>query len=517
MVRNSLWWVAFGALCIGLSLPLLVIDVPPLLDYPNHLARMIILASSGKDSIIAEMYEIQWAIIPDLAIDLIIPPLLSFLPPHIAGRVAIEFGLILPVLGTVSYNGAVFGKRSFWSLACSLVAYNEALMLGFLNFSIGVGLAFLFASCWIRWRNRATRLTLLLLGACPTVLFFCHLMGLLFFTILVGSHEICSLYSAYPRSRRAVESGVSRVAQDLLMFVLPAILYALSDLHRTSGRIDYGSLERKVNELLAPFVNYCYALDMITGSLVIASLAFCILFRILCVPPASRAVMIALITLYWISPATFKGAYNVDIRFVILLGFFVFGGLLPVRVPRCCAITGVISITAISFVRIFVIAAVWYTHRVDIGELRSVIKGVEPGARVLVTSVTPDEAPEYWNESRAGRRLSNGVRLDVHLPALLLIENRAFWPFLFDNPSQQPVIPTEKYRGLQDIVSPLPAYDTLSNFTDLILCKFDYILVLEVGAEPELAYFPTRRFTQIARSDMAALLRVELPDCRSRE
>ncbi len=46
------------------------------------------------------------------------------------------------------------------------------------------------------------------------------------------------------------------------------------------------------------------------------------------------------------------------------------------------------------------------------------------------------------------RRLSDGTVVDTHLPALLLIEHRAWWPFLFDNPSQQPIETREPFRAL---------------------------------------------------------------------
>ena len=33
--------------------PLLIVDVPPLLDYPNHLARAFALASLPRDAVLA--------------------------------------------------------------------------------------------------------------------------------------------------------------------------------------------------------------------------------------------------------------------------------------------------------------------------------------------------------------------------------------------------------------------------------------------------------------------------------
>ena len=52
--------------------------------------------------------------------------------------------------------------------------------------------------------------------------------------------------------------------------------------------------------------------------------------------------------------------------------------------------------------------------------------------------------------------LSNGARTDEHLGALALIEHRAYWPFEFDNASQQPIETREPYRSLAIRVGSMP-------------------------------------------------------------
>src|SRR6516162_705584 len=115
---------ATAALCATLLAPLALVDVPPLLDYPNHLARAVVLAFGGTDPILSRMYAAHWAVIPNLGTDLVLPPLLHVLPVHMAGRVVIGGTLLLPVLGTIAYSRALFGVRSVWPLASGLVAYN---------------------------------------------------------------------------------------------------------------------------------------------------------------------------------------------------------------------------------------------------------------------------------------------------------------------------------------------------------------------------------------------------------
>src|SRR5262249_6431206 len=152
--------------------------------------RAFVLAFGSGDPVLSRMYAPRWAIIPNLGIDLVLPPLLHVLPVHVAGRAVIALALLLPVLGTVAYSRAVFHTRSLWPMASALVAYNGTLLLGFLNFVAGVGLALLLAAAWIAWREVHLSRVLGLTIAGTVVLFFCHLMSLVFWAILIGGYEL---------------------------------------------------------------------------------------------------------------------------------------------------------------------------------------------------------------------------------------------------------------------------------------------------------------------------------------
>ena len=217
-------------LCAVLLAPLLIVDVPPLLDYPNHLARIFVLASLPHDPVLARFYAAHWSIIPNLALDLAGPPLLHILPVHVVGRLLIAAAILLPGLGTIAYNTALGGR--WWSLGVGLVAYNSSLLGGFLNFQIGIGVALLLAAAWLRWREQhpVWAIALATLGA--PVLFACHLMGLLFFALLVGGAELFRLY-------RDPASVLRRGAALLLVFAAPAALYAISPLRQLGGDAEF--------------------------------------------------------------------------------------------------------------------------------------------------------------------------------------------------------------------------------------------------------------------------------------
>src|ERR1700759_4867488 len=141
MTRRGAWWLVLALVSAALLAPLLIADVPPILDYPNHLARFVLLAAGPDDPGLGPVFTPNWTIIPNLVADVIGPPMLRLLPVHVAGRILLGGMLLLNLAGVLALHRALFGRRSFWPLASALVAYNSTFLLGFLNWQIGSGLA----------------------------------------------------------------------------------------------------------------------------------------------------------------------------------------------------------------------------------------------------------------------------------------------------------------------------------------------------------------------------------------
>src|SRR5215469_7817150 len=79
--------VGFCAVLVAATLlPLCWTTVPPLVDYPNHLARMWILAHASEIPELARNYAVHWRILPDLSMDLVVSALSLIVPVEQAGR-----------------------------------------------------------------------------------------------------------------------------------------------------------------------------------------------------------------------------------------------------------------------------------------------------------------------------------------------------------------------------------------------------------------------------------------------
>jgi hypothetical protein len=364
-------------------------------------------------------------------------------------------------------------------------------------------MALLLAAAWVRWRGAyPVRMLMVSMGG-AVALFLCHLMGLMFFAVLLGAEEAASAL----KSGRAGKC-LARGAVLLAVFATPAVLYWLSPLETVAGDPVYHGLAAKLGETMVPFTNYVRPLDVAVAAVVGSGLLAGLVTRRLIAAPGPALALCLLFIGWAAAPFGFKGTSHLDERFVTMAGLMVFACLRPVRLPRGIRPAVVVGLAALLTLRMGIVAEAWWEHRTDVAGLRAAIAGVEPGSRVFVTSVSPAEAPAYWRVGPAARRLSDGTRTETHMPALLLIERRAWWPFLFDNPSQQPVVQLEPYRRLARAVGSMVPHHVLDGAGINRVCGFDYVLLLEAGAEPALDDFGSGRLGLVVADDFAALFRV---------
>src|SRR5580658_1711365 len=227
---RAAWWSVLAATCAVLLVPLFLADVPPLLDYPNHLARMYVLAFGAHDPILSRMYEQHWAIIPNLAIDLLMPDMLKVLPIYLAGRMVLGLTLLLPLVGAIVYHRVAFGVRSYWPLTAALGAYNALFLFGFMNFLLALGMALLAAAGWLRWRETHP-VWVTAGGALATVaIFFMHLFGLVFLGVLIGCEELATFWRLRRTGGAAWSHLLCRTAMGVVAFAPPVVLVLLAPL-----------------------------------------------------------------------------------------------------------------------------------------------------------------------------------------------------------------------------------------------------------------------------------------------
>jgi hypothetical protein len=519
------WWRLCAALCVVLIAPLFVVQIPPLTDYPNHLAREFVLAFGAHDPVLSRMYGQHWGIIPNLAIDIAMPALAHIVPLYDAGRVMLAVTLLLPLAGVAAYHRAVFKTRSFWPLAGGLVAYNGLFLLGFMNFLIGLGMALLGAATWVAWRDRRPVAVAVLGAVWSCAIFFAHAFGLLYLALIVGGWELDRLLQMRREHRRLLPDMARTTLRLAIVFLPPLVLCLLAPVADGGGKREWRPLLDRLDLLLLPFLTYDAVVSRLTGILFLATLYVLVRNKLFHLAPGAAWTIAILLAGYAVCPFWMNGTGFVGDRLPIMLGFLLFAA----GKPQHLSIAGrsaMALLMALAFVvKTAGIVSVWYDHNADLKDMRQAIAPVPAGSRVLVVSLYPTDNPHYWLTMRSGRWIPGLFRTDIHLAALLLTERRAFWPLLFTARGKQPLVLRPPYDRLDGKQGEPPDYHVLEHSISAAelstspylahwTTDFDYVLLLDAGGAGDLQRYLPDRLRLLTSSDFAALLRIVPPASR---
>jgi MFS family permease len=525
-----------AAVLLMLAVPFFAAEIPPVLDYPNHLARALLLTLGQSDAVLSQMYAPNWSILPNLALDLVLPPLLYVLPLDVAGRLILAGSLFAPLAGAALYGLCLFGRKSWWWPLCSaVVAFNAGFLLGFMNFLCGLGAAFAVAALWLKWRERRPAAAVLGAAAGGAIVFFCHIAALGLLGALIAGYEVDRLCTMLRRGDFTWRDFFWRGLAAASVFVPAVLLYALSPTSDEVGAVVWppSPAVTKPVFLFAAVMNYSLALDLATAAALVCVLWVGVRNGWLKLP-RSTAVALALLTIaYLVTPFRIQGGAFFDFRFAVMIGYVLCAGLAETgAVPRRVGMAVIAGLVALAVVRVGAVAVLWHGYGDEVAEMRAAIAPVPAGAKVLVALVTSTDAPEYWRDAPAVRRIDAIVATDSHLPALLLAQRGAFSPLIFADPGKQPIrvraafadlapprsdwgLPS--YRQLRS--GPLTAeekghFPYLPDWPD----KFDYLLVVDADGLPAADGLPHDRLKTVVHTGTATLFRIlpaSTPDGRS--
>lgn len=520
---SAWWWIALVGTSLAIIAPLLATGLPPLLDYPNHLARIEVLARGADDPVLSRMYVTRWRILPNIAIDVIAPPMLKLMSLAAAGRTVVALALLLPFLGTVMLHTALFHRRSFWPLSAALVSYNQLLFLGFLNFLIGVGLALMGAALYARALKRPImRLAPAMLFA--IVLFFCHLVALACYALLLAAIELALATEERRGPGMLALPSPARLIGAALPFVIPTFLYLAAPLAAEPAAL-YWSPREKLLGVLAGFTTYSPVLDIAALATAVVTILWCWRTARLSVARALVIALLALVGVYALAPFAAKGTGFLDQRLPTLASFLLFAGTVPIGLSRRHRLVVSLGIIAIVSLRLLDISSVWNRHSEDVAAFRRVIAPIEPGSRVLAVMVTARDVPDFYEGQPRSRLFllghpGVGRAAIMHLPGLVLIERRAFWPLLFSAPTKQPLRVLPPYSDIAVGEGIVPSYTWLSATRETPLpadapylldweSSFDYVIVLYAGKLPVGVPLRPDVLEPVVAADVAALYRIK--------
>lgn len=474
--------------------PLVYTLVPPLEDYPNHLARMFVLTQVPGNALLSGFYETDWAPIPNLVMDLTVPTLASWIGVYAAGRCFIGATLLLLLLGPMVLHRTLYGSWSAWPLVGGLFVYNGFLFVGLMNYLFGVGVAVFGLAAWIRMAERGVGLRIIVSLLFCAVLYVCHLSALGLYGLGIASFEAWRLQSR--ESLKLADVFSSGLALGLPF--VPALYLLLHSPTWGLARENVWEAQGKFEAITRFLSVYSDLVDIPFLALIVAAVVVAIRRGLVRFHRAGLIVLVVLTLAFLAMPRMAFGSWMADERLVVGIFFMTLGFVsTDLRKLEGQNAFFAICLATIAF-RVVDVSVNWSTISQPLLELRTSLHAVAPGSRILVTQV--DDLP-------------NGA-LDTalsHAPNLAVIERSALVSRLFVVPGKQIVharLPYREHVDTEDGETPnlsqvvLAAHTPPStndpHYWDRWPDFYDYLIVL--GTDPDESENPLPALLKIVHA-----------------
>jgi hypothetical protein len=246
--------IAVLILAVALLVPIWSAVFPPLLDYPNHLARSFVLAHLNDPAFtFSRFYRADWGAYPYLGMDASLAVLGRLFPIEIAGRIFLSLcALALPAAAWFFLRQVNPGEdaTALWAL---LIACSVFFLEGFLNFDLSLAVGFFTLGLWLCWLAKHSIAGWVAVLVAFTALYFTHLLGFGIAGLVVAA------YLAF--GRRPLRDWIWSGA-----LALPGVAFYLhsSRVGLSVQKIVFHGFEEKLDSLGMILHGYSPALDWIS-------------------------------------------------------------------------------------------------------------------------------------------------------------------------------------------------------------------------------------------------------------
>ena len=516
---------ALFVLFVGITaIPILLHPLPPLSDYINHLSRMHVIAAIAGDSNLARFYQVDWQVIPNLMMDMILPVLVRVMSIYAAGQAYTIASFVLILSGTFALNRQLYGRWSVLPLAAFPLLYNYVFLVGTMNYVSGIGLSLWALVAWIALRDRRLLLRLTVSMLFVTALFFCHLFALGTYGLGLLAFELYRLWLSpslpSPASRRGKGVGdkhptARTLPARLFDFVatglpfLPVLpLLMMSPTWGLRGDISW-ELAGKIDGLIYAVDVYSNAVAALLAAIVAIVAGFALYHRALKFHVFGFVLLAVGTTVYVAMPRVIFDTYMADQRLPISLIFMLIAcaqlDLRPLGLHYAFARQGVVAVLVLRLAgRVLEVQTVWRELSPGTASFRESIELIDRGAKVVVAYADPDGGDDVRNLGL------------VHAACLAVIERSALVTTVFTVTGKQILHVRADYRDRVDTQdgSP-PTVDNLVRVADANAddywrrwtSDYDYLYVLFTNGRHENP--DPARLTPIFRGERFMLYHIE--------
>jgi hypothetical protein len=427
--------ILFAAFTLLISIPIWTHPLPPLSDYVNHLARMKVLATLDQNPRLAEYYTINWQVIPNLTMDIMVPWLARMgINIYVAGQIYMVTMFALIMSGALALNRALIGRWSTTPLFGYPLLYNFVFLVGLMNYLFGIGIALWAMAGWVALRERAWPWRYLLSAACALVLFFCHLSALGIYGVGILSYEMLRLWE---RRREPWPARVIEFVCGGLPFLAVTPLLALSPTMGLASSV-YWEQRGKIDGLMYVIADYSDITAFLIVTVLGGAIIWAVRHRVLRFHPLVAVLLIVGGVIYLALPRVMFDTYMTDQRVPIGIAFMVLAcGDLELRrrlVRRGFMVVLIVLIAG----RLIEIDYNWSQLSDSTSQFRSSVKRIAPGSKVFVA---------YSDRSMGDDVRDLGL---VHAACIATIERSALVTTLFTVPGKQILHVKPQYEDFAD-------------------------------------------------------------------
>jgi len=462
-------FVFFGLLIIAL-IPFALCSPLPLSDYPNHMARMHILANLGNSADLARYYALDWSFVPNLAMDVLVPPLIPYMSAESATLLFTAFTLFLMASGAVILHRVLYGRLNLVPFAVFLLLYNRQFIWGFLNYLFSVGLALWIFAAHVYFRDRMNAVArVLMFSVFSVILLVSHLHAFASYGILVACYEISIAWRSYKKSGNFHAGALLLPA---VQFVIPIVMFfALSRTAERAGDTRFGGLGNKVSGLLDIFNNYSVTFDIASFLLVGALLAVAFRTKQARIHPDMQLSLAVLFTLYIVLPSVLFSSYGADRRLLVMVALVLLASLDVQLKSMRVARNVTVAIGLLFVVRMGIICDQWIKDQRIYSSVLASMDKIDEGSKVAVV-VGGEIIPSLQNPP-----------MD-HLGNMAVVKKNVYINSLFMEPGQQ-VLRLKSPPSKKFSISPSQTYRVYAHqtgsqdpFPKIPIDKFDYLLMI---------------------------------------
>lgn len=486
------WWerrATAALLALAFALPLVWPAIPPLTDVPSHLARYHI----AIDGVLRDAFDYRWRLIGNLGVDLAVVPLAPLLGVERAGKLVILLIPVLTVGGMLAAARAAHGRTPPTALFALPLALGWPFQLGFVNFCLGMALAFWLLAGWIALAERPRLRAALVVPASWTIWiahgFAWGLAGLMAFGAELALRRRRG--ASWPRA-------IGAAALHALGLATPAL--AMLGTGATAAASSRGfSWSAKLASVETALRDHWLIFDLASLLLLAGVLLFAVRHRGLRFDPVLAIPAALVVAAFLATPGVLFGAAFADTR---IAPYALALALLAIAPPANARLARGLAITGAAFVAVRLVAATaslliaWQTYARELAALPAIPRGAS------VFAMVRHDCAGSWDDRR----------LD-HLPSTAILRRDAFTNDQWAMPGQQlltlrPTGTAPFDRDPSQLVSDQPcragAIDLFGAITKFPRARYDYVWT--IGFPPGRVRDPA--LILVWASDRSALYRI---------